>query len=250
MARMNGEGRHLRPFTIDMKISELPDRDPRLLGVIRRLGIRFGFGEKTVEEICGESGLNPYTLLLICKVYVYDGYEPSKVELSRSSISDIITYLHNSHDYYIHLATKTLAEAISRMTTPCDTKRSRILTRFYENYREELLKHFDYEENTVFPYVRELADKGCSSENYCIDRYEENHSNVEEKLNDLKNIVMKYLPEECDDELILEVLNCLYSLEDDLGKHTVIEDEILIPMVNAEENRFGMGQEAESGKDR
>lgn len=247
-SHMTAEHKHPKHFAIDMKMSELPDCDPRLLGVIRRLGIRFGFGEKTVEEVCNESGVNPHTLLLICKVYVYDGYRPTKAELSGSSIADIITYLHNSHDYYIHLATKTLSEAISEMTVPCDAGRSKILIKFYESYREELQGHFDYEEKTVFPYVKELARSGRPSGDYCIDRYEKNHSNVEEKLCDLKNIVMKYLPEQCDDELILKVLNYLYSLEDDLVKHTGIENDILIPMVNAEESRSAAGRQDEPNR--
>lgn len=242
MVRMTAEHKHPKHLSIDMKMSELPDSDPRLLGVIRRLGIRFGFGEKTVEEVCKDSGVNPHTLLLICKVYVYDGYRPAEAELSRSNIADIITYLHNSHDYYIHLVTNTLSEAINKMTIPCDTGRSKILIKFYESYREELQGHFDYEEKTVFPYVKELARSGRTSGDYSIDRYEKNHSNVEEKLCDLKNIVMKYLPEQCDNELILKVLNYLYSLEDDLVKHTVIENDILIPMVNAKENRSGIGR--------
>lgn len=247
MVRMTAGHKHPEHFSIEMKMSELPDSDPRLLGVIRRLGIRFGFGEKTVEEVCRDSGVNPHTLLLICKVYAYDGYKPTKADLAGSSITDIITYLHNSHDYYIHLATKTLSEAISEMTGPCDAGRSKILRKFYESYREELQGHFDYEEKTVFPYVRELACSGRTSEDYRIDSYEKNHSNVEEKLCDLKNIVMKYLPEQCDNELILTVLNYLYSLEDDLVKHTVIENDILIPMVNAEENRSGMSRQDTNG---
>ena len=43
---------------------------------------------------------------------------------------------------------------------------------------------------------------------------------------------MKYLPQECDDRQVSEVLFKLYLLEMDLEKHTSIEDDILVPMVN------------------
>ena len=46
-------------FSIGMKMAEVPDADHRLLGVIRRLGLNFGFGEKTVGEVCEEAGVNP-----------------------------------------------------------------------------------------------------------------------------------------------------------------------------------------------
>lgn len=225
-------------FSVGMKMAEIPDVDHRLLGVIRRLGLSFGFGEKTVEEVCAEAGVNPHTLLLISKIYVYDSYAPSKEELSRSSMRDIVTYLHNSHDFYIGTALDTLGKAVHAMTETCDEKHTRILMQFYNGYRDEILKHFEYEENTVFPYVRAIAD-GMAGGSYGIDQYEENHSDVDEKLNDLKSIVMKYLPADCDDNMIQRVLDLLYSLEDDLGKHTYIEDEILVPMAVAREKELG-----------
>lgn len=225
-------------FSIGMKMAEVPDADHRLLGVIRRLGLNFGFGEKTVGEVCEEAGVNPHTLLLISKIYAYDGYVPSAEELSRSSMRDILTYLHNSHDFYIDIALEALDKAIHAMMNTCDEKHYKILMRFYGGYRDEILKHFEYEEKTVFPYVRAI-DEGKTTEGYGIEQYEENHSDVDEKLNDLKNIVMKYLPQDCDNNLIQKVLDCLYSLEDDLGKHTYIEDEILVPMAAAREKELG-----------
>ena len=57
-----------------MKMAELPEADHRLLGVVRRLGINFGFGEKTIEEVCAESNVNPHTLLLISSVFLVTFY--------------------------------------------------------------------------------------------------------------------------------------------------------------------------------
>ena len=43
---------------------------------------------------------------------------------------------------------------------------------------------------------------------------------------------MKYLPSECDSLLAIKVLSHLYRLERDIMKHTLIENNILIPLVN------------------
>ena len=43
---------------------------------------------------------------------------------------------------------------------------------------------------------------------------------------------MKYLPEACDTVLRNDVLYRIYRLEEDLARHTIIEDTVLIPMVN------------------
>ena len=51
-------------------------------------------------------------------------------------------------------------------------------------------------------------------------------------LHDLKNIVMKYLPDTCDTVQRNEVLYRIFRLEEDLAKHTIVEDTVLIPLVN------------------
>ena len=61
---------------------------------------------------------------------------------------------------------------------------------------------------------------------------------VEEKLEDLKNILLKYLPPQCDSQNVMMVLSHLHLLEKDLQKHTLIEDDILVPVVNAMERDF------------
>ena len=79
--------------------------------------------------------------------------------------------------------------------------------------------------------------EGGWQEVYSIEQFEENHSNIDETLNDLKNIVMKYLPDTCDTVLRNEVLYRIFRLEEDLLKHTLVEDNILIPLVNKLEEK-------------
>ena len=48
---------------------------------------------------------------------------------------------------------------------------------------------------------------------------------------------MKYLPPVCDTVLRNSVLYHIFFLEDDLDRHTLIENNVLVPMVNRlEEN--------------
>ena len=100
---------------------------------------------------------------------------------------------------------------------------------------EELRRHFTYEDKVVFPYVESVLSHTGKAD-YNILQYEENHSNVDEKLADLKNILMKYLPRECGTGPVAEVLDIIFLLQDDLRRHTVIEDDILVPLVNRIEN--------------
>lgn len=213
-----------------MKMADLMELDFALPGVLTRMGLSFGFGDATVEEVCRKNGINPETFLLICRVYAIDGYRPTNEGLLQTDLRDIIKYLHLSHAYYMDVALKELAAALEQMIEPCDAKRKKVIWRFFTDYKEELAKHFEYEEKRVFPHVEAVLNH-TPGEQFTIGEYEENHSNVEEKLDDLKNLVMKYLPVQCDQQQIYKALFYIFMLETDLRKHTVIEDEILVPVV-------------------
>lgn len=219
-----------------MKMAGLIGSDYRLLTVLFRMGIRLGFGEKTVEKICMENNVNCDTFLLIANIYSTDGYIPTAEVISSASAMDIVKYLHASHSYYLEHEINELDRIFSDLLSPCSGMQRDVIMKFFSEYREEVENHFAYEEDIVFPYVRAVAE-GSRPDNYSMEKFEENHNNIDEKLNDLRNIVMKYLPPVCDTVTAIRALSRLCSLEADLEKHTMIENSILIPMVNRLEEK-------------
>ena len=219
-----------------MKMADLVNLNYHLLGVLSRLGMDLGFGEITVGEACRRHSLDAGSFLLICNVYTYDDYIPSGDILSAGSPVDIVKYLHGSHVFYLEHELPELERSLERLVAPCDAKQKLIIDRFFSEYRKEVENHFAYEETVVFPYI-ETFSENRKGEGYSIEQFEENHSNIDEKLCDLKNIVMKYLPEVCDTVLRNDVLYHICYLEEDLDKHTLIENNVLIPMMTRlEEN--------------
>lgn len=223
-------------FSEQMKLADLIDVNFKLLNVLSRLGISLGFGENTIKEVCERQGINLNSFLLICNIYTYDSYMPSADLLAGADPATIVDYLHNSHAFYLGKEFVGLENNLSAMVEPCDELQKKIVAKFFSDYRTQVERHFEYEEDVVFPYVQSLIDGG-RHESYSIEQFEENHSNIDETLNDLKNIVLKYLPETCDTVLRNEVLYRIYRLEEDLLKHTLIEDNVLIPMVNKMEEK-------------
>ena len=55
------------------------------------------------------------------------------------------------------------------------------------------------------------------------------HDDIGDKIDDVKSIVIKYLPETCPAELRLSVLAEIYRLREDIGKHILIESKLLAP---------------------
>ena len=115
--------------------------------------------------------------------------------------------------------------------SPCGDTHKMIISRFFSDYTLELSRHFEYEETVVFPYVEAMLDQDVKDD-FSIGEYEQHHSDVQEKLDDLKKLIMTYLPRECDQQTIHAALAEIFTLETDLRKHTIIEDRILIPAVN------------------
>lgn len=217
-------------FSGKVKLADVILADYRLLNVLPRFGISLGFGEKSVEEVCRRHEVPLNLFLLICNVHTFDDYLPAEEELKSFRVEDLIAFLRKSHNYYIGERIPDLQAKLIQMIGCCEGKYARSFERFFRDYRQEVVNHFDYEESVVFPYIDGLLHSGNTGA-YHIEQFEENHTNIQEKLNDLKNIIIKYLPGNCPSLQQNEILFDLFLLEDDLNKHTLLEDKILVPLV-------------------
>ena len=227
-----------------MKMSELVEANFHLLGILSRLGIRGSFSDHSVEEICSRYSIDSDTFVLICSVYSGRDVKPTEEQLRHVRLEDLLLYLHASHEYYLNSALAKLAPSIEEMIRPTQPVRQKVFRKFFEDYCAELEKHFAYEENTVIPYIRQLLDDTAHS-GYSIAKFREAHSNIEESLSDLKNLIMQSMPPECDGEPRIEVLSNIFHLQEDLRHHTYIEDDILVPLVELYEKRTpGFGRPA------
>jgi len=225
-----------------MKMSELVEANFHLLSILSRLGVKGSFSDYTVEEMCARYGVDADTFLLICTVYSGRDVKPTENQLRRCCVEDLLLYLHASHEYYLNSALAKLSPSIEDMIRPTQPVRQQVFRRFFDGYRQELEKHFAYEENTVIPYIRQLIE-GHAPSGYSIAKFREAHSNIEESLSDLKNLVMQSLPPECDGEPRIEVLSNIFHLQEDLRHHTYIEDDVLVPLIELYEGRgpgFGL----------
>ena len=214
-----------RLFTPRIKVADLVDTNAHLLGILSRMGIPMGFGDATVEETCQAHDVDLGTLLLICNMYTFKDYVPSEEEMTRLEPSLVVGYLKQSHRYYREEAIVTLAGMIERMLMPCEERRKRVIWRFFSDFTLELEKHFVYEETFVFPFAEAIIRGDTDSERFF--QVEAEHTDIEAKLGDLKNIILKYPPSECSSADIQQVLMMIYYLDEDLMRHNTIEDRLL-----------------------
>lgn len=224
-------------FTPSMKLADILLANYSLLTVLRGFGIPLGFGEKSLSEVCEKHGIDESFFLLVCNVYTFADYLPTKKEIAQLNIDSLISYLQRSHSYYLKDKMEVIEGRLNLMGSCCSENHSRIIRAFFEEYKNEVISHFSYEDETAFPYIRSLM-KGETPISYHIDQYEHNHSNIEDKLSDLKNILIKYLPDSCSTNERNDVLLDIFLFEKDLNKHSLIEEKILIPFVREIEFKY------------
>lgn len=229
-------------ITKDIKMADVIHRDYSTLSVLNRFGIELGFGDQSVEEVCRQYKVDLDFFLEIINAFVDKDYFPKK-HLQTFSIQLINDYLKKTHDYYHQVKVPEIEFLMEKMVDNCYSQKSNLtlLKKFFNDYKQELLNHTQREDDVVFPYTLAI-EKAYNSdpinedtiqlmETYSIDVFENEHDNIEEKLFDLKNIIIKYLPQPKDFEICNKLLSELFTLERDLNDHARIEDKVLVPKV-------------------
>jgi regulator of cell morphogenesis and NO signaling len=228
--------RKKKPFSKDTKFAELLTDDRRLLQLLPRFGIGLGFGDRSVEQVCQMNHVNSELFLMICEIYSDGNYKPGQIELQHIDMGDLLSYLKASHQYYLDERFPHIEEHLQHIIEACGQKYGPMLSHFYDEYKQEVMRHIKYyEEEVVFPYVEALLN-GKRTDSYKIDEFEHNHTNIQDTLDDMMNILLKYLPGDILPKERIEISYDIMELSDDLSRHSIIEERILIPNVESLEN--------------
>lgn len=223
-------------ITSEIKTSDIIISNPYLMLMLEHFKINMEVHEKTVEQICIEYKINLELFLTIANLF--NEFKPSPIsEYSSNDIQTIINYLKNSHQFYLKEKYPQIQDYIKQIYQINNHPEILMIEKFFDTYFIEVTEHIDYENSVVFPYIVNL-DSRLSQKNYedtensySVTEYREYHNDIEEKLTDLKNLLIKYLPQKGDQQLRRKLLFCLFELEYDLNIHSQIEDSILIPLV-------------------
>ncbi len=224
-----------RLFSSEARLSDLITAHPSLLTLLTRLGIPLGFGDRLIADVCQESGVDTAFFLLICNVYTFNNYVPSTATILGTDMSGLVPYLEKSHKYYVDKRLPHIERHLDAIAQKLDNRIGKVLTSFFGIYKKEVEAHFLHEEMEVFPHIAGLM-AGKRDTSYKIGEFIHTHSDIEGKLDDLLNIVFKYLPPEVDDDNVLDVVYDILMLSEDLKKHTFIEEKIMVPLVKHLEN--------------
>jgi regulator of cell morphogenesis and NO signaling len=218
----------------DAKLSELIIEYPGILDALSHLNIRLGLGEATIRDIAERYRLNLEALTVI--VSTYCNRLPSGKTIPGEALSDLLVFLKNSHNDFKQKQIPELKSLIALFAGEVSGKHGKILVSFFDGYIREVYEHFRYEEETVFPYIGAVLENRRTT-GFVIQEFEKNHTDIEQKLYDLKNILIKYMPEEADTVYRRQILYHLFAFEKQLACHNNLENQVLAPSVRDVEKR-------------
>lgn len=218
--------------TANVKMADVLSHHNHLINLLPRLGIPLGFGEKTVQQVCEDNHVSLPLLLLVFNVYVLRDYVPDVDDLRQCPIQEIVDYLKASHEDYLDFSFPHIENHLQGVVKDWNVKYRSSITAFFAEYKQEVVHHFQYEEKHVFPFVQNLLQhKATPKESAKAAMFEKQHSNIEDKLRDFTNLIIKYVPEEVSQRERINMLNNIFSLSDDIEKHAIIEEKILLPYI-------------------
>ena len=221
-----------------MKMSDLIQENHSLLLVISRFGLHLGFGNQTVGEVCQSNGIHCPTFLAVVNFLSENSFEVDH-DFSEISIDTLVTYLSNAHNYFIDFKLpslrRKLLEAVNQPNQ--NLPYGLIFMKFFDEYVSEVKKHMNYENEVVFQYAKGVV-KGQLSAEYSIAIFRERHNEIDSKLEELKNILIKYYPDQGSNHLLTEVLFDILSCEIDIVSHNKVEDYLFMPAIEALEKKF------------
>nr|MBD5376363.1 hemerythrin domain-containing protein [Bacteroides sp.] len=224
-----------RRFTAGDTMVDLVTEDYNILPVLSRFSLPLGVGSLTIGELCESQGISTDVFLLIVN-FLLSGNIDSKMLLN-APVTGVVDFLHNSHNYFLNYKFPHIRANLLEALDVDHPDVNPIIVNFFDDLVRHVNDHFRYEETTVWPYVRALAEG--KKTDYRISTFSRQHDDeISRTLNELKNIILRYYNTSKPDKMY-DVLVDIFNVEEDLESHNVIENEILVPLVAAAEKRQG-----------
>lgn len=197
----------------------------QLLTVLNRFDISLGFGDGTVEKVCGDNNVDTDTFLAVTNYISGKRWDHYQV-----SLRSLMSYLQLSHKRFLEFTLpgikKMLIEGINEANT---SEVAMVILQFYDNYMADVREHMGYEDAVIFTYVENLL-QGTISEKFQISEFSSSHKGTASKLDDLKELFI-YKYKQKNNEKISTALLQLMICGEELTQHCDIENLMLFPAV-------------------
>jgi regulator of cell morphogenesis and NO signaling len=215
-------------YEADDKMISLIRDNYDLLQSLGSFGINLGFGDKTVRETCEDNNVDTHTFLAVVN-YTINGYGEFDAD-TQLSVPTLLQYLEACHAYFLEFQLPYIRRELAESLNENDSL-GRLILKFYDEYAHEIKRHMQYEQKTLFPYVKSLID-GQPANDYNVETFSKHHGATDKKLRELKLLIIKYLPQDgLHNNQLTATLHDIYENEVWLRQHAEVEDHIFVPAI-------------------
>lgn len=197
---------------------------------------------KTIEQVCTEKKMSVKLVETLIKAYD-DSSEFPYNELNDLSVVELVSYLQKSHKFYLEKKLPEIEQTAIQVFNKYNDSHPLFayLCLFFTDYKKRIEQHIKFEEEKLFPYIINLikVDSAKASQTdifvvlnaFSTCKFIQNHTHIEDELQEVRKIILKYSPQNKLPLPYKVFLNQLHYFEVELTKHAMIEDEVLIPKV-------------------
>jgi len=216
------------------RMANLISDNYNILQSLSAFGIPLGFGDKSVEEVCRRNRVDVTTFLAVVNLTI-NGI--THHDIGELSVETLLGYLKACHHYYLEFQLPSVRKELSD-SIDIQEGVGRLILQVYDEYAREIRRHMHYEEKMLFPYVEKLI-QGETSTNYSIDDFAKHHAEADKSLKELKQLIIKYLPSDINDNHRLTSALChIYNNSEWLDNHQTVEDVIFVPLIRSVEQHL------------
>ncbi|GHT43020.1 cation-binding protein [Bacteroidia bacterium] len=204
-------------------MSRLVSENYAALLVMSRFKIALGFGDKSIGEVCRDNRVDGNTFLSVINM--------SDNALSPEALMD---YLHCSHDYFLKYRLPDIRRKLAQVLNEGQDELNKAVLGYFDKFEAEMRKHMNYEDKKVFPYVKALLKNEPAEPCQLI--FSKQHEQIECRLTEFKNILIKYYPAQSTNEMnsvLFDIFNC----EQDFESHNAVEDRLFLPAIQKLERK-------------
>jgi regulator of cell morphogenesis and NO signaling len=241
------ENLFLKPIEISPQslVSDIVALDYRTADVFRRHGIEYCCsGKRPLEMACIMKGIDAEVVIADAQAVSRNVLLPGNLPYHNWDVDFLIDYIINIHHYNLLQSLPALKSSLKNFAVSHEKKYPVYtdILNYYQKLEDDIFPHMKYEEEVIFPYLRQVAHVYDRKESFgglfiktlrkpLSSLIDQEHKILDQSIGKFRQLTNNYqLPEKaCTEQLV--VLSKLKALDDDLVQHIYLENQILLPRV-------------------
>lgn len=198
------------------QLSEVILREPDVIPLINRWGIRLGVASDTVAEICSRKGIDTLLFCTILNTFVNDNYFPVR-NLMECDPRKLSQYLTLTYQYYLNYQIPNIDRHFDMLMQRSGADNNlQHISRFFNELKRQIISRIDFDLNEWFPAIADGRN---------IDVPES--TDINDQLSDLRHMLVSHLEGNYEPNLCYAVITAIFALAKDMHKNNRLRDRIL-----------------------